>query len=120
VKRLGEAQKLKAIYTARVAHHERQLTQLATELEASARGAESELIGLVNGEAGRPQRCRQAERPGVVAIDGNPEVLIGAEAEPRREERQMARNARTSSILRICRTQTLSHIEHDDRTADSG
>ena len=30
------------------------------------------------------------------------------------------RNARTSSILRICRTQTLSHIEHDDRTADSG
>jgi len=29
------------------------------------------------------------------------------------------RNARTSSILRTCRTQTLSQIEHDDRTADS-
>ena len=46
--------------------------------------------------------------------------IFFCQADPGREERQMVRNARTSSILRICRTQTLSHIEHDDRTANSG
>jgi hypothetical protein len=53
VKRLGEAQKLTGIYSARVAHHQRQLTELSTALEASARAAEQELIGLINTEAGR-------------------------------------------------------------------
>src|ERR1700730_10094851 len=47
VKRLGEAQKLKGIYSARVAHHERQLGSLASQLEQSARAAESELLGLI-------------------------------------------------------------------------
>ena len=42
------------------------------------------------------------------------------QADPRREERQMVETRGPLRFLRICRTQTLSHIEHDDRTADSG
>jgi hypothetical protein len=79
VKRLGEAQKLKGIYSARVAHHERQLTELSTALEASARAAEQELIGLINTEAGRRSDAVKQSVIKVLAIDGNPEVLIGSE-----------------------------------------
>jgi hypothetical protein len=68
IKRLGEAQKLQAIYSSRIAHREGVLKKLTVELEADLSAGGRQLTGLLNGRAGKARRARERGDPGFVRL----------------------------------------------------
>lgn len=67
IKQLTNAQKLKAVYTARAAHKEKELTRLGPELEEAIIPAERELLAEITQEA---QRRSQAVLERVLEVLG--------------------------------------------------
>jgi hypothetical protein len=80
IKRLGEAQKLQAIYSSRIAHREGVLKKLTVELEADLSAGGRQLTGLLNDELEKRAAPAKGAILDLLGLEGTrADELIGPE-----------------------------------------
>jgi hypothetical protein len=80
IKRLGEAEKLQAIYSSRIAHREGALKKLTVELEADLSAGGRQLTGLLNDELEKRAALAKGAILNLLGLEGTrADELIGPE-----------------------------------------